>query len=92
MGVEIHAISGAKANSTPQLCMDFFPTTYPSNNHTVNSNQGLGVVKICVHNILPQRKIGLVQQDCLWEWQKEFEIVSMLVKFKQFMIPEWIQN
>jgi len=29
--------------------MDFFPTTYPSNTHTVNSNQGLGVVKICVH-------------------------------------------
>jgi hypothetical protein len=45
--------------------MDFIPTTNASNNHTVNSNQGLGVVKISVHYILPQRKIGLVQQDSL---------------------------
>ena len=77
--------------SIPQLCVDFFPTTYSSNNQIVNSNQGLGVVK-CDHCILPQRKIGLVQQDSLREWQKEFEIVSMLVAFKQFMIPEGIQN
>lgn len=72
--------------------LNFFPTTYPSNNPTVTSNQGLSVAKTCVHYILLQRKIGLVQQHCLWEWQKEFEIFSMLVKSRQFMIPEWIQN
>lgn len=80
-----------RQSSIPQLCMDFIPTTYASNNHTVNSNQGLGVVKICVHYILPRRKIGLFQQDSLWEWQKEFEIVSMFVGFKQFIIP-WMNT
>jgi len=54
-----------RQSSIPQLCMDFFPKTYPSNNPTVHSNQGLGVVKICGHYILPQKKIGLAQQDSL---------------------------